>query len=477
MDAFWAFFLAALNFSMTLVASGHAILNKRDAPTTIGWVGLIWLAPILGATAYYLLGINRIRRRGHALREPPGQISERAAQRRELERDAWASSPYTDLASLARLVRGLTGRPLLSGNSVEALVDGEQAYPQMLEAIAAARMSVTMCSYIFDNDTTGSEFLQSLAAAAARGVRVRVLIDDVGSRYSRPSMVSRLRAAGLNVAVFLPTRVPRLFHYANLRNHRKLLVVDGQIGFTGGMNIREGHRLDVPTAHPVQDVHFRISGPVVAQMQEVFVADWVFCTGERLSGDTWFSAIAETGPVFARAIADGPDEDFEKLRMTILGALSGARRRICVMTPYFLPDGAISTALTVAAMRGVRVDVVVPEHNNIAFVQWAAAAGFKAFLERGCHIWLAPRPFDHTKITVVDGAWSLVGSTNWDPRSLRLNFELNLECYDRELAAGLEGIVATKIATGREVSLDEVAGKHLLLRLRDGAARLFSPYL
>lgn len=179
----------------------------------------------------------------------------------------------------------------------------------------------------------------------------------------------------------------------------------------------------------------------------------------------------------ARVITDGPDADFEKLRWTLLAALAEAQTSVQIVTPYFLPDAAIITALNLAALRGVRVDVLLPAQNNLPFVQWASRAMWWQVLERGCHIWLMPPPFDHSKLMIVDGHWVLIGSANWDMRSLRLNFELNVECYGRDFAQQMGNIVARKLEGAHEVMLEEVDQRHVAAKLRDATARLFAPFL
>jgi len=263
----------------------------------------------------------------------------------------------------------------------------------------------------------------------------------------------------------------------NLRTHRKILVADGQVGFTGGMNIRAGHWLERQPRNPVQDIHFRMRGPVVTQLQEVFADDWLFTTGESLRGDSWFPKPEIAGQVLARGVPDGPDEDFEKLRWTLLGALSIARRSVRIVTPYFLPDPAIISALNLAAMRGVEVDIIPPSRTNLPFVRWASRSMWWQVLEHGCRIWLSPPPFDHSKLMLVDGCWVLFGSANWDARSLRLNFEFNVECYDEALSRRLEGLVEVKRKAARLVTLQEVDSRPLSGRLRDGIARLLAPYI
>lgn len=476
---FWPYVAALLDVVIAIVASAHAVLYKRDTRAAIGWVGLVWLAPLVGAVLYAWLGINRIKRRARSLRSNRPRGDSYAGVRpcpAELL-DETRGPGGTHLNSLAKLVGEVTRRPLLEGNRIVPLVNGDQAYPAMIEAIDVAARSVTLSTYIFDNDQAGRLFFDALQRAAARGVAVRVLIDDVGSRYTWPAMARQLRVAGLTAVKFLPTLIPWRFQYANLRNHRKIIVVDGRVGFTGGINIRAGHCLGWQPSHPVQDLHFRVTGPVVTQLQDVFADDWAFCTGEVLDGDPWFVGVDPDGAALARAIPDGPDDNFENLRLVLLGAIAAARSSIAVVTPYFLPDAALITSLNVAAMRGVQVDIVLPEQNNLSLVKWASTALLWQLLERGCRVWLSPPPFDHSKLMLVDGCWSLVGSANWDPRSLRLNFEFNVECYDRELAAALNQLTEGKLAQARPVTLAEVDGRSLPIRLRDGVARLFSPYL
>ena len=428
---------------------------------------------------YFCFGINRIQRKALALRVRDAwkHQAEFRLTPEEIDRRDRFAAEMPNFVGLAMLGQHITQRPVMPGNDIRPLLNGDDAYPEMLAAIDGARRSVALLSYIFDSDRAGQPFLEALAGARDRGVEVRVLVDDVGSRYSRRNMVRELQSAGVVAASFLPTRVPRLFKYANLRNHRKILIVDGRIGFTGGTNIREGHWLSLSPDYPVQCVHFRLKGPVVAQLQEVFVVDWAFAAGEQLQGEIWFPEIARAGPIWARGIPDGPDEDFEKLSDAIQGALATSMKTVHIVTPYFLPETALIHALNVTAMRGVDVRIYLPEKNNIALVNWASTAMFWQLLEKGCRIFLTPPPFDHTKLLLVDGVWSLIGSTNWDPRSLRLNFEFNVECYDDALATQLQDLIDVKAQNAREVTLDEVDGRRFLIRLRDGLARLLTPYL
>ena len=211
----------------------------------------------------------------------------------------------------------------------------------------------------------------------------------------------------------------------NLRNHRKLLVVDGRVGFAGGMNIREGHMVARAPRRATQDLHFRIEGPVVRHLMQAFADDWLFTTGSSPGGDAWFPPLEPRGRILARGITDGPDEDFEKARLVVLGALACAHTSVGIVTPYFLPDAGPISALTIAAIRRAKVAIVPPGVNNQILVHWAASAQLWQLVKRGCRVYYTPPPFDHTKLMVVDGGWALIGSSNWDARSLRLNFEFD----------------------------------------------------
>jgi cardiolipin synthase len=477
----WPWIASAVSTGLSIVASLHVVQHKREPRAAIGWVGLIWFVPYLGVLMYFLFGINRIQRKAARLRRQRQRSrpkSEKTAAPDSVEALARTIGPEAShLHALAQLVGNLTAESLVPGNRVTPLRNGEKAYPAMLAAINGAKHSIALSTYIFDNDRVGSRFIEALGSAAARGVDVRVLIDDVGVHYSWPTVVGPLRRAGVHAALFLPKLLPWYSAYFNLCNHRKVLVTDGRIGFTGGMNIREGHDLTLNARHPVQDMQFQVEGPVVEQLQEVFASDWHFCTNEDIKGDAWFPRNEPTGEVPARGIASGPDDNYEKLKMTFLGALTCARERVRIATPYFLPDVALVASLGAAALRGVQVDILLPVRNNLRLVQWASTAMLDQVLEHGCRVWLNPEPFDHTKLLVVDGAWVLLGSANWDPRSLELNFEFDLECYDTALAGQLEAVIADKMSRGRRVTLDDLAKRSLPVRLRDGIAWLFTPYL
>jgi cardiolipin synthase len=477
---YWPLFTTVIVGLIAIVLVGSVILHKRDESAAIAWVGLILLSPVIGAVAYLLFGINRIRRRAVRAREeraPAGNWSPGQEANEQLVVAAADMDEDSPAFLRRRLLDALTANPLVARNSVRVLQNGDEAYPAMLQAINRAERSVALASYIFKSDAAGRQFVAALEDAVARGVAVRVLLDGAGDMYSLPPVSRLLATRNIPFARYLHSFWPWRMPYLNLRNHRKILIVDGVYGFTGGINISQANLNASAPARPVRDLHFSFEGPVVAQLMELFADDWAFTTREMLDGDRWFPEPRACGNALSRVIGSGPHESIDRMRWILHAAITQARTRICVMTPYLLPDEILVSALRLAAIRGVEIDIIIPERSNLRFVDWASHARLDDLLVDGCNIWFGPTPFNHTKLMLVDDDWALVGSSNWDPRSLRLNFELNVECQDRALLEDLDRRFKDERARSRAVTLEEMMNRSMAVRLRDGVARLFAPYL
>jgi cardiolipin synthase A/B len=459
--------ITVFHIALALAVTGHALAHKRDPGSAVAWIGLAWLSPVIGSVLYVLLGINRVKRRARGLRASLPVLHAPPL-------DA-ASPPAGSLAELELAARHISGRNVADGNSITILHNGDQAYPRMLAAIDDAAGSVALSSYIFRADAAGLEFVAALARAQRRGVAVRVLIDGYGGGYLRSAAYRQLRRAGVRVDRFLHSALPWRMPFLNLRSHRKLLAVDGAVAFAGGLNIGAENLTHVRQRYPVHDTHFRFAGPVVTQFCSAFAEQWSFTTGETLGGDAWGQSPQPLGTSTARVITSGPDQDLEKIELLVLAAVNAARRSIRIMTPYFLPDDRVITALALAAMRGVDVDIVVPERSNHPTVDWAMRAHVSPLLDAGCRIWLHAPPFNHSKLLAIDDRWCFVGSANFDTRSFTLNFEINVEIYCVDMAQQ----VSSKVLDGRHVPLlrNALEGRSLPVRLRDSAARLWLPYL
>jgi cardiolipin synthase len=451
------------------IVTVDVLLKKSDVRAELGWIAAAWFSPILGSLLYYMFGINRVTRRALKMR----RLGEPHASS-----GAATTRPAADnIALLSELSGRVTGTPLTAGNGLAILEGGDEAYPAMLAAIAGAKHSIAMASYIFRNDAAGKAFAAALIDAQKRGVTVRVLLDSVGVGYIFPLILYRLRLGGVRAARFLHTWLPWRMPFLNMRNHRKILVVDGALAFVGGINIgAENYRKPSPKDY-IQDIHFRIEGPVVRLVMDAFARDWAFTTDESLDDPCWWPRLAPQGPVFARGLSSGPDADIFKLELILGAALTLAKKRIRIVTPYFLPDQRLQFAIAQACLRGVQVDIVIPEISDQHVMDWAMRAHLRFFRHIPANIHATPQPFDHSKLCTLDGEWSLIGSSNWDARSFRLNFEFDLECCDPGLTAKLDAIIDRKIASGKRLTPEELLTRPVLARLRDAAARLLLPYL
>lgn len=463
----WEYLLSLISIYLVVaVAAGaHVLLNVRNSRAAFGWLGLIIVFPIAGALLYALFGVNRVRRKARRILQEIGHEPE---SRETLE-------PATGAAPQGLPGFRVTGRNLQPGNRVTTYYNGEEAYPPMLEAIDSAQREILLSSYIFDSDATGRRFIERLAASRDRGCKVCVLVDDVGIRYSFPTIIRELKAHDLAFRRFMPLRLIPPSFSINLRTHRKLLITDRAVTFAGGMNIGDRQLLEGPSPHRASDLHFRFAGPVTVDCVQLFSDDWRFAGGEPL--DPLEGYPSADGSAQCRLISDGPDETLDSLMLVIMGALSGAQRRVWIMTPYFLPERQMMGCLQAAALSGVDVQVVIPEKNNWPLVQWALQHNMAELLQAGVRIWQRPPPFAHSKCLIIDDDYALVGSSNLDPRSLRLNFELGIEVVDSGLNAALSAHFDSVLPGCRAFTPERLADRSALLRLRDGAAALFSPYL
>lgn len=474
MDALnWIGFILAT--ALALGAAGHALLRKSDSRSALGWVGVCLTFPVAGPILYILFGVNRVRRSATRRRREIAALNGGNENLLTGQTDLDPAQLHPEFRRIEHVGRSVLEASLVGGNSIEPLFNGDAAYPAMLNAIETARESVYLATYILASDDLGLRFIEALERASRRGVDTRVLVDGLGEKYSWPLCSRILRKRGVNTALFIP---PHLFPpelHINLRNHRKILVVDGKTAFTGGMNISAKHMAHGRKERAVSDIHFRLRGPIVPQLQDAFADDWLFATKERLAPP---SESSETrGECLCRTVVDGPDFTHEPLKTLLTGVLSAASSSIKIMTPYFLPPRAMISALQSARYRGVDVQIILPGRNNLPFVHWATRHVLDNLLRAGIRVAYQPAPFCHTKLLLMDGCYTHLGSANLDNRSLRLNFELTLEVMNHALHDRLERHFTEIWARSRPVTRQELLGRSLPTRIRDAFFWLFSPYL
>jgi len=472
-------FLLTLNILLALTTAGHALLHKRTPSSALGWIAVCLFFPFAGAFFYFLFGINRVETRAKKLEDKRSAVSIEGEGYREATSDVSIMASQLDLprsyAQIARISDKVTRLPLVDGNRVDLLPGGETAYPEMIESIEQAESYVFMTTYIFETNKTGRQFIDALGRAAKRGLDVRVLIDGVGEYYYFPRASTLLKKQGVAVARFIPPRILPPNIHINLRNHRKILIADGQTAFTGGMNIGDRHLTDrITNRARVIDMHFRLKGPVVMQIEQSFMEDWTFCTGEMATPRP--NNPAPCGPAICRAITDGPNEEINKLATIILGAISSSREQVLIMTPYFLPSLEMISALQSAALRGIDVKIVLPAKNNLPFIHWATNNMLWELLYWGVRVYYQPPPFVHTKLFVIDQQYAQIGSANFDPRSFRLNFELSVEIYDQYVAQTIAEHIEHRISHSQPIQRSDIEQRPLIIKFRDALMWLFSPY-
>lgn len=469
-----------LSYGISLLALVHCLLRTKHPQAALAWSAVIILLPIVGSLTYLIFGLNRIDSRAAKL------MAHLAMHRRlQLERIHQTISTNCNFAydeqdyEIIRVGNKKPSMPRQSGNTVSPLYNGDEAYPEMLTQIQNASHEILLCTYIFGGKKYGQIFINALIDAKKRGVEVRVIVDGLGSFFTFRQFEKQLLAHSIDVAQFIPPRIFPPQFSINLRNHRKLLICDST-AFTGGMNIDDGNVLATHPKHGIQDVHFKIQGSIVSSLREAFLLDWVFLKGHEAKCDLFLPEYC--GNMDARLIMDGPGNADEPIQNLICGVISAAKKDITIFTPYFLPTREITSAITSAIARGVQVTIVLPEKLDHAFVGWACEHILPPLLHRGVQVYRQPPPFAHTKLILIDTIYTLLGSSNLDPRSLSLNFELNMEVFSKELNATLREYTANIISKSTKIAIprfqfNKLNIHDLLVRLRNAAAWIFSPYL
>lgn len=460
--------LLAIGYALTWLAIPHVLFSKKRPVSTLCWIWAIILFPYLGVLAYFLLGAEKIK-------------TARFRKRGKFQRESTAEAPTLpdDPAeeSLLRTLSAITERPHTSATSLELLVNAAAFYPRLLSEIEGARHHVHVLFYIWRKDEYGSRFLDALVAAATRGVKVRLLVDRIGALEVPGRFFKPLEEAGGEFAWFSSLDLLRNRFFFHLRNHRKVQIVDGRVGFVGGMNIGREYDGKDEKIGRWRDAQLVVEGPVVAQMQEVFAQDWFFATGERLVHPTYYPT-AEGEPVATgQLIAGGPDLDREPMYKTWLTLLHGARERIWLSAGYFTPDVALLGAMQIAALRGVDVRLLTSAASEQPYLVRVGRSYYEELLDCGVRIYEFQGGVHHAKVMALDGRSAMVGSANFDIRSMRLNFELNLLMTCPALAQEVENMLEADFEDSREIRLSEFRKRPFRQKLAEACLRPLSPLL
>lgn len=471
------------------------LLRRKEPSSTVAWILALIFLPGVGATLFLLFGRERVRLPVQWKRDADLALARRPhrAHRRVstmARESALARLPSPVERELFRISSALAGAEPTPGNAVELLPSGEETYAALERAIASAKHHVYVEYYLVARGRMAGWLAETLLAAARRGVEVKLLLDGYGSFWISRSWVRALREGGVEVAFFLPARLI-FFQPMNLRNHRKIVVIDDEAAFTGGINIMDEYRPDPSSgAAPWRDTHLRITGPAAHQLGQVFEEDWHFATKRAIHRDPEESAREgrasldqarrEHGEAMVAIVRSGPDlvgPLRETIHRVFFSAITIARSRVYITTPYFIPDRAIVVALQTAALRGVDVRLLFPKRSNHPFVFQAGRSFYEELLDAGVSIYEYGPGMIHAKTMVVDGAMSLVGSANMDLRSFRLNFEVHAVVRDESLAAEMEACFEADLALSAQVDPQAFKARRWWFRVIEGGARLLSPLM
>lgn len=476
----WQFTVGAstvIGYLLTLTLLPVVLLTKKQqSVSTVAWVMAIVMLPYVGALLFLIFGINRVNRRLRSRQETAALI-ERVLPRLAPHHHI-VSEPMPNVhRALMHLAHRVAGTRATVGNQIQLLTETPLAFREIEACIAAARSSIHLEYYIWQPDRIGTRVRDLLVAKAKEGVKVRFLYDSLGSMRLTHKFLQPMRDAGIHIATFVPGQTLRERWSINLRSHRKIIVIDGLIGFTGGMNVGDEYLGEDPHFGYWRDTHVRLEGPTVLQLQDVFAVDWKYATGEDLTHPDLFPMPVARGNVISQVIASGPEDEDSAFHRLMFAAINEARSHVLLATCYFVPPPSLMSALENAALRGVRVRILVSGTVVYWYTLQAARSYYDSLLAAGAEVYEYRRGQQHAKTLTIDGEWSLVGSPNFDARSVFLNFEVGLAMYDVGIAEHLEADFDRDVQDAERISQDTWSNRRISTRVVENFCRMFSPVL
>ena len=469
MKIHWLWSLIA--YAISLLTIPHLILLRKRPVSTVAWMWAIILFPYVGALMYLLIGTDRMKRQ---------RLKRREAFR--AHRHIKASKPYRIEDSISERERlfletlaNINQVPTSLSNQTQVLVDAKAFYPALEDAIDQAKHSIHIQFYIWNNDEVGQKFLDLVVKAARRGVKVRVLLDEMGNWGLRKSFFAPLIEAGGQFSWFRSFNVWRNRLYLNFRNHRKLQIIDNTIAFIGGMNLGREYEGKDETLGSWRDMQIELSGPVSHVLEDSFANDWFFATGERLTIEKESKKAEVCCPV--QVVAGGPDLTYDPLQRSLVAMLNHAQERFWITSGYFVPSDTLLTALAICASRGVDVRLLIAEKNDHPFLVRVSRSFYEELLQVGVKLFEYSCGMNHSKVAIVDKDWLMVGSANLDNRSMRLNFELNVLVCSEEQNHFLAKVLEKDFDKSKEIKLATFQKRSFKEKFIESAFRPLSPLL
>lgn len=467
---------------LVVVTIGIIVHEKRDPVKSLAWITVIALVPVAGLILHIMFGRNHRKEKIFNLKEIKDLEEFDRLSRKQLadinNPDLLVQGPISDNKDIITLLLNTNKSLLTTHNRLRILNNGKDTFSSILTALREARSSIHIEYYIFENDRIGKKIAKILIDKAREGVEVRFIYDDVGSWGLSRKFIRTLRKAGVEVGCFMPVVFPWLTSRVNYRNHRKIIVVDGAVGFTGGINIAERY-LRRGRKGIWRDTHLRLEGESVAMLQTIFATDWYFVSGKKQIGvsEKYFPKVKIADNVPVQIASSGPDSDWASIMQAFFAAITRAQDHIYISSPYFLPNQAILTALKIAALSGIDVRVMIPSRSDSKIVYWATRSYISEMMEAGIKVYLYCKGFNHSKVIIIDGIFSSVGTANMDTRSFEDNFEVTAIMYDKKIALELEDYFMQDIEHCIQVTPEMWEQRSNLHSVCESLARLLSPLL
>jgi len=479
-SVFWQIF--SLVFLVTgIPVAVMIILEKRSPFKTIAWILVLILVPLIGLVFYLFFGQEFRKQKLFSRRGIKSLSKIRRLSTKQLREightDLQLNAEVLEKKNIIRLLLNNSSSLLTTGNQLKILNNGKETFEAIFSAIKKAKHHIHLEYYIFSEDKIGNQVKDLLIKKSKEGVEVRIIVDDVGSWDLKEKYFSELRENGIEIYPFMEVRFPRLTSRVNFRNHRKILIVDGIIGFTGGLNIADRYIEGKPKIGPWRDTHLQITGDAVATMQVVFAADWYFVINENLAGEKYFPPLTEENGTPVQITASGPDSDWESIEQAFFAAILNAREYVYITSPYFMPPQTIVSALKTAALSGVDVRIIIPEKSDATMSKWCSFSYVEQLLEAGIKIYFYQHGFIHSKTLMIDDIFSTIGTTNLDFRSLETNFEINAFIYEKKFTRLMLKHFTNDLKNSREIKLNEWKKRSWRFKLRESLAHIVSPML
>jgi len=457
------------------------ILENRNPVKTISWILVLVLLPFAGIIIYLFFGqeyrkTKMFSRKGLKDLEKLRNLT--LEQFDNLPKNhALINEKLYSKKKLINLMLSNSNALLTSDNHVQVLKNGDETFPEIFNAIENAKHHIHLEYYIIEDDTIGNYLREMLIRKSKEGVEVRLIFDDVGSWELKKRFIRSMSDAGIKVDCFMKVRFPMLTSRVNYRNHRKILVVDGETAFVGGLNFADRYRNGVPGIGPWRDTHLKVTGGAATALQIIFMADWYFVSKEILKGERYFKPFESGTGKLVQMTASGPDSDWESISQAYFMAIASASEYVYISTPYLMPTSDIVTALKTSALGGVDVRIIVPGLSDAITPKWGTNSYIEELLEAGVKVYFYQEGFIHSKVIVADDVFSSVGTANLDFRSLETNFEVNAMIYDEEIATTLAAQFLIDQSKSEQVLLSEWVNRPRINKIKESFARLLSPML